>query len=35
MVWFITAYETYYKKIKDVSSTQGEMSSIPVIGKAC
>jgi CheY-like chemotaxis protein len=33
MVWFITAYETYYK-LKDVSSTpQGEMSSIPVIEK--
>ena len=32
MVWFITAYETYYK-VKDVSSTQGEMSSIPVIEK--
>ena len=33
MVWFITAYETYYK-LKEVSSTsKGEMSSIPVISK--
>ena len=33
MVWFITAYETYYK-LKEVSSTsKGEMSSIPVIEK--
>jgi signal transduction histidine kinase/CheY-like chemotaxis protein len=33
MVWFITAYETYYK-LKEVSSApKGEMSSIPVIPK--
>ena len=34
MVWFITAYETYYRALKEVSSTsKGEMSSIPVIEK--
>ena len=34
MVWFITAYETYYKALKEVSSTsKGEMSSGPVIEK--
>jgi signal transduction histidine kinase/CheY-like chemotaxis protein len=34
MVWFITAYETYYRALKEVSSTsEGEMSSIPVIEK--
>jgi signal transduction histidine kinase/CheY-like chemotaxis protein len=34
MVWFITAYETYYRALKEVSSTsKGEMSSGPVIEK--
>jgi two-component system, OmpR family, response regulator ChvI len=34
MVWFITAYETYYRALKKVSSTlKGEMSSTPVIEK--
>jgi two-component system, OmpR family, sensor histidine kinase VicK len=34
MVWFITAYETYYRSLKELSSTsKGEMSSIPVIEK--
>ncbi len=34
MVWFITAYETYYRAIKAVLSTsKGEMSSVPVIEK--
>jgi signal transduction histidine kinase/CheY-like chemotaxis protein len=34
MVWFITAYETYYRALKEVSSiSKGEMSSAPVIEK--
>ena len=34
MVWFITAYETYYRAMKAVLSTsKGEMSSVPVIEK--
>ena len=34
MVWFITAYDTYYRALKEVVSTQkGEVSSIPVIEK--
>ncbi|CAN5525151.1 hypothetical protein BH18THE2_BH18THE2_41610 [soil metagenome] len=34
MVWFITAYETYYRALKAVVSTsKGEMSSVPVIEK--
>ena len=34
MVWFITAYETYYRSLKELSSTsKGEMSSISVIEK--
>jgi CheY-like chemotaxis protein len=34
MVWFITANETYYRALKEVSSIpKGEMSSIPVIEK--
>ena len=34
MVWFITAYETYYRAIKEVSSTsKGDMISAPVIAK--
>ena len=34
MVWFITAYETYYRALKEVSSTsEGKMNSIPVIEK--
>jgi two-component system, OmpR family, sensor histidine kinase VicK len=34
IVWFITAYETYYRALKEVSSTpKGEMSLIPVIEK--
>jgi signal transduction histidine kinase/CheY-like chemotaxis protein len=34
MVWFITAYETYYRALKEVSSTsKGEMISAPVIEK--
>ena len=34
MVWFITAYETYYRALKAVLSTsKGEMSSVPVIEK--
>ena len=33
-VWFITAYETYYRAMKAVLSTsKGEMSSVPVIEK--
>ncbi len=30
-VWFITAYETYYRALKEAS--QGEISSVPVIEK--
>ena len=30
-VWFITAYETYYRALKEVS--QGEISSVPIIEK--
>ena len=34
VVWFITAYETYYRSLKEVSSTsKGEMSPGPVIEK--
>ena len=34
MVWFITAYETYYRAIKEASSTsKKEMISVPVIEK--
>jgi signal transduction histidine kinase/CheY-like chemotaxis protein len=34
MVWFITAYETYYRALKEVSSiSKGEMISAPVIEK--
>lgn len=34
MVWFISAYETYYKALKEVLSTsKGEMSPGPVIEK--
>jgi DNA-binding NtrC family response regulator len=34
MVWFITAYETYYRALKEASSTsKGEMISVPVIEK--
>ena len=34
LVWFITAYETYYRAIKEVSSTsKKEMISVPVIEK--
>jgi signal transduction histidine kinase/ActR/RegA family two-component response regulator len=34
VVWFITAYETYYRSLKEVSSTsKGEMSLGPVIEK--
>jgi DNA-binding NtrC family response regulator len=34
IVWFITAYETYYRALKVVSSTSnGVMSLIPVIEK--
>jgi two-component system, OmpR family, response regulator ChvI len=34
LVWFITAYETYYKALKEVSSTsKKEMISAPVIAK--
>ena len=34
VVWFITAYETYYRSLKEVSSTsKGEMSPCPVIEK--
>jgi signal transduction histidine kinase/CheY-like chemotaxis protein len=34
MVWFITAYGTYYSTLKEVSSiSEGEMNSIPVIEK--
>jgi CheY-like chemotaxis protein len=34
MVWFITAYETYYRAIKQASSTsKKEMISVPVIEK--
>jgi hypothetical protein len=34
MVWFITAYDTYYRALKEaVSTPKGEMSSIPVIEK--
>ena len=33
-VWFITAYETYYRALKEASSTsKGEMISIPIIEK--
>jgi two-component SAPR family response regulator len=33
-VWFISAYETYYKALKEVLSTsQGEMGPGPVIEK--
>jgi signal transduction histidine kinase/CheY-like chemotaxis protein len=34
MVWFITAYETYYRALKEASSTsKKEMISVPVIEK--
>jgi signal transduction histidine kinase/CheY-like chemotaxis protein len=34
LVWFITAYETYYRALKEVSSTsKGDMISAPVIAK--
>jgi signal transduction histidine kinase/CheY-like chemotaxis protein len=34
LVWFITAYETYYRAIKEASSTsKKEMISVPVIEK--
>ena len=34
MVWFITAYEAYYKTLKEVSSkSKGETSLIRVIEK--
>ena len=34
MVWFITAYGTYYSTLKEVSSiSEGEMNSTPVIEK--
>ena len=34
VVWFITAYETYYRSLKEVSPTsKGEMSPGPVIEK--
>ncbi|HEX5976538.1 MAG TPA: response regulator, partial [Nitrososphaeraceae archaeon] len=34
LVWFITAYETYYRVIKEASSTsKKEMNSVPVIEK--
>ena len=33
LVWFITAYETYYRAIKEASSTSKEMISVPVIEK--
>ena len=34
MVWFITAYETYCRALKEASSTsKGEMISIPIIEK--
>ena len=34
VVWFITAYETYYRSLKEVSpASKGEMSLGPVIEK--
>jgi signal transduction histidine kinase/CheY-like chemotaxis protein len=34
MVWFITAYETYYRALKEASSTsKGDMISAPIIEK--
>jgi DNA-binding NtrC family response regulator len=33
LVWFITAYETYYRAIKEASSTSKEMISVPIIEK--
>jgi signal transduction histidine kinase/CheY-like chemotaxis protein len=34
IVWFISAYETYYRALKEASSTsKGEMISVPVIEK--
>ena len=34
LVWFITAYETYHRALKEASSTsKGDMISAPVIAK--